>query len=71
LEEVEVIFQGPIFVHNLDYDAYLAAHREDVERLRAEVEAAKHRGEKNNGSEWNDAKSPASVDNVSVEQNNV
>ncbi|CAO3667351.1 unnamed protein product [Umbelopsis ramanniana] len=71
LEEVEVIFQGPIFVHNLDYDAYLSAHREDVERLRAEVEAAKQRGEKTNGSEWNDVKNPASVDNVSVEQNNV
>jgi hypothetical protein len=38
---MEVIFQGPIFVNNLDYDAYLSAHRADVERLRAEVEAAK------------------------------
>jgi hypothetical protein len=68
---MEVIFQGPIFVHNLDYDAYLSAHREDVERLRAEVAAAKSRGEKNNSTEWNDEKNPASVKNGSVEQSNV
>jgi hypothetical protein len=67
---MEVIFQGPIFVHNLDYDAYLAAHREDVEKLRAEVEAAKHRGQQNQ-TDWNDEKKTAEVEDVSVEQNNV
>ncbi|CDH53614.1 sugar transporter [Lichtheimia corymbifera JMRC:FSU:9682] len=40
LEEMEVIFHGPIIVTNLDYDAYLAAHKEDIEQKRAEVEAA-------------------------------
>ncbi|KAJ8651694.1 hypothetical protein O0I10_012743 [Lichtheimia ornata] len=40
LEEMEVIFHGPIIVTNLDYEAYLEAHREEIEQKRAEVEAA-------------------------------
>lgn len=40
LEELEVIFKGPIIVTKLDYEGYLTAHREEIERARAEVDAA-------------------------------
>lgn len=40
LEEMEVVFHGPIIVTNLDYDAYLSAHHAEIDRIRAEVEAA-------------------------------
>jgi hypothetical protein len=65
---MEVIFQGPIFVHKLDYDSYLAAHREDVERLRAEVEHAKKQGNAPQ-SEWKDEKQAADISNDSAGQN--
>ncbi|GAB5587953.1 hypothetical protein Unana1_02853 [Umbelopsis nana] len=68
LEEMEVIFQGPIFVNNLDYDSYLAAHREDVERLRAEVERVKHQVEAPQN-EWKDEKAAADIGNDAAGQN--
>ncbi|KAI7851560.1 general substrate transporter [Circinella umbellata] len=40
LEEMEVVFHGPIIVTKLDYASYLEAHREEIERKRAEVAAA-------------------------------
>lgn len=40
LEEMEVIFHGPLVVTNLNYEEYIKAHHEDVERIRAEVNAA-------------------------------
>jgi hypothetical protein len=65
---MEVIFQGPIFVNNLDYDSYLAAHREDVERLRAEVERVKHQVEAPQN-EWKDEKAAADIGNDAAGQN--
>lgn len=56
---MEVIFQGPVFVNNLDYDAYLSAHRADVERLRAEVQAAKAKNVENGTSDFKDDKRAA------------
>ncbi|KAI9314185.1 sugar transporter [Dichotomocladium elegans] len=40
LEEMEVIFHGPVIVTNLNYEEYLAAHHEEIEQKRAEVAAA-------------------------------
>lgn len=40
LEEMEVIFHGPVIVTNLNYEEYLEAHRDEIEQKRAEVEAA-------------------------------
>ncbi|KAI9470990.1 MAG: sugar transporter, partial [Benjaminiella poitrasii] len=37
LEEIEVVFHGPIIVTNLNYEEYLTAHREDVERIRQDI----------------------------------
>lgn len=65
---MEVIFQGPIFVNNLDYDSYLVAHREDVERLRAEVERVKHQVEAPQN-EWKDEKAAADIGNDAAGQN--
>lgn len=40
LEEIEVVFHGPLIVTNLNYEEYIKAHHDDVERIRAEVGAA-------------------------------
>ncbi|KAI8881748.1 glucose transporter [Backusella circina FSU 941] len=40
LEEMEVVFHGPLIVTNLNYDEYIQAHHEEVERIRAKVEGA-------------------------------
>ncbi|OAD71487.1 hypothetical protein PHYBLDRAFT_155737 [Phycomyces blakesleeanus NRRL 1555(-)] len=40
LEEMEVIFKGPLIVTNLNYTEYLAAHHEEIERIREEVNRA-------------------------------
>jgi hypothetical protein len=37
---MEVIFHGPLIVTNLNYDEYIEAHHEEVERIRAKVESA-------------------------------
>ena len=66
---MEVIFQGPIFVNNLDYDAYLTAHREEVERLRAEVEQAKRSANAaKTESEWKSEKETTEIRDVSAGQ---
>ncbi|KAI8062101.1 general substrate transporter [Gongronella butleri] len=40
LEEMEVLFHGPIIVTNLNYEEYLSAHHDEIERIRAEVAGA-------------------------------
>lgn len=39
LEEIEVIFRGPLVVTKLNYDEYIQNHRDEVERIRAEINA--------------------------------
>ncbi|KAI8367944.1 glucose transporter [Choanephora cucurbitarum] len=36
LEEIEVVFHGPLVVTKINYEEYLSAHRDDVERIRQE-----------------------------------
>ena len=47
---MEVVFHGPIIVTKLDYGSYLEAHREEIERKRAEVAAAAAGHKVNDGS---------------------
>lgn len=37
LEEIEVIFRGPLVVTKLNYDEYVKSHRDQVERIRQEI----------------------------------
>lgn len=40
LEEIEVVFHGPLVVTNLNYEEYLQSHRDEIERIRKEVDHA-------------------------------
>lgn len=40
LEEIEVVFHGPLIVTKLDYNEYIQSHRAEIEKIRNEVDFA-------------------------------